>query len=174
MALRKPAELSSAKVLSLEALARAVRRAKAAGKRTVFTNGCFDLLHPGHIRVLEKAKALGDVLIVGVNSDRSARLLNKAPGRPVVSQADRALVVAALRSVSFVVIFDEPTPLRVIQRLLPDVLVKGADWGSAAIVGADAVRRAGGRIVRIPLVKGRSTTRLVERIRAGKSALDGF
>ncbi len=163
---------SSGKILALAALEQAVRRAKTKGERVVFTNGCFDLIHPGHVAILERSRRLGDVLVVGVNSDRSARSLDKAQGRPIVGQKDRARVVAALASVTYVVIFDEQTPLRVIERIAPDVLVKGADWRADAIVGGDVVKRSGGRVVRMPLVKGRSTTSLVERIKADKSALD--
>jgi D-beta-D-heptose 7-phosphate kinase/D-beta-D-heptose 1-phosphate adenosyltransferase len=135
----------------------------------VFTNGCFDLLHAGHVRVLEQARRLGDLLIVGVNSDRSVRALRKGPGRPLVGERDRALLLAALASVDYVTIFGDPTPLRVIARLRPRILVKGADWGSSEIVGAELVRRAGGRVVRVPLVKGYSTSRLIARIRKGRA-----
>jgi rfaE bifunctional protein nucleotidyltransferase chain/domain len=131
----------------------------------VFTNGCFDLVHAGHVKVLERARRLGELLIVGLNSDASVRAL-KGPGRPILHQADRALLLAALTPVDYVVIFNEPTPQRLIERLQPDVLVKGADWGQGAIVGAAVVRARGGRIVRIPLLKGCSTTALIERIQA--------
>ena len=160
-----PSLPSRRKIVSLPALCRAARRAKARGKRIVFTNGCFDLLHAGHAALLERAKRQGDLLVVGLNSDRSVRLL-KGPGRPLVPQRDRARLLAALASVDYVVIFNEPTPARVITRLLPDVLIKGADWSAGAIVGAEVVRRAGGRVIRLPLVKGRSTSQLIARIRA--------
>jgi len=156
---------SRRKILSLSALSRAARRARARGARIVFTNGCFDLLHAGHVTLLERAKRHGDLLVVGLNSDRSVRAL-KGRGRPLVPQRDRARLLAALASVDYVIIFDQPTPSRVIARLLPDVLIKGADWAAGAIVGAEAVRRAGGRVVRLPLVKGRSTSQLIARIRS--------
>jgi len=156
---------SQSKIVSLQALSRAVRRARARGAKVVFTNGCFDLLHAGHVTLLERAKRHGDLLVVGLNSDRSVRAL-KGRGRPLVPQRDRARLLAALASVDYVIIFDQPTPSRVIARLLPDVLIKGADWAAGAIVGAEAVRRAGGRVVRLPLVKGRSTSQLIARIRS--------
>ena len=148
-------------------LAGVVRRANARGCRVVFTNGCFDLLHAGHVTLLEHAKRQGDLLIVGLNSDRSVRAL-KGPGRPVFSQRDRALLLAALQSVDYVTIFTERTPQRLIERLRPDVLMKGADWGAGQIVGSDVVRRKGGRIVRFPLLKGSSTTNIIQRIRRGR------
>ena len=153
------------KVVSLATLTGLVRRAKRAGRRVVFTNGCFDLLHVGHVQLLERAKTLGELLVVAINSDRSVRAL-KGPRRPVVTQAARAQVLAALAAVDYVTIFDQPTPQQLIERLRPDVLVKGADWGASAIVGREAMRRRGGRVVRIPLRRGCSTTRLIERIRA--------
>jgi D-beta-D-heptose 7-phosphate kinase/D-beta-D-heptose 1-phosphate adenosyltransferase len=132
----------------------------------VFTNGVFDLLHPGHVELLERARSEGDHLVVGVNSDRSVRTLAKAPDRPLVPEAARTRLLAALESVSCVVLFDEPTPLELITRLAPDVLVKGADYSREQIVGADLVEARGGRVVRVQLVQGFSTTRLVERLRA--------
>jgi rfaE bifunctional protein nucleotidyltransferase chain/domain len=132
----------------------------------VFTNGVFDLLHPGHVELLEKARAEGNGLIVGLNSDASVRLLNKGADRPLVPQFSRARVLAALEAVSLVVLFDEPTPLELIGELAPDVLVKGADYAREQIVGADLVEQRGGRIVRVKLVEGFSTTKLVERLRA--------
>jgi len=141
------------------------RRAwKAAGRTVVFTNGCFDLLHTGHVALLEQARGQGDVLVVGLNSDRSVREL-KGPGRPVLSEGERAEVLAALEAVDRVVVYDEPTPIEVIRALVPDVLVKGADWALDAIVGRDVVEAAGGRVVRVDTVPGHSTTSLVERIR---------
>ena len=145
-------------------LARLMSRLKRAGKRIVFTNGCYDLLHVGHVALLERAKRLGDVLVVAINSDRSVKRL-KGPRRPIVPEGERARVLAALSSVDLVTIFDEPTPARLIALLKPDVLVKGADWASGRIVGEDVVRRNGGRVVRVPLVAGSSTTKLIERIR---------
>lgn len=136
-----------------------------AGKRIVFTNGVFDLLHPGHVRYLREARALGDVLIVAVNSDRSARTLDKGTGRPLNPAAERAEVLAALESVDAVVVFDEDTPFEIVRALQPDVLVKGADWAVGTIVGADIVEARGGRVERIPLASGHSTSRMVEKIR---------
>jgi D-glycero-beta-D-manno-heptose 1-phosphate adenylyltransferase len=137
---------------------------REAGRRVVFTNGCFDLLHPGHVSLLEAARALGDVLVVGINSDASVRAL-KGEDRPLVPQHERAEALAALEAVDAVVVYDEPTPREVIAALLPDVLVKGADWAADAIVGRAEVEAAGGRVERVPLMPGRSTTALVERIR---------
>jgi D-beta-D-heptose 7-phosphate kinase/D-beta-D-heptose 1-phosphate adenosyltransferase len=131
----------------------------------VFTNGCFDLLHPGHIETLEKARSLGDALVVGVNSDRSVQEM-KGSGRPIVPQQDRAEVLAALACVDAVVIFDEPTPREIISALLPDVLVKGGDWASDQIVGREEVEGAGGRVILVPVVEGYSTSAMVEKIRS--------
>ena len=154
------------KIASLGSLTRILRHAKASGKRVVLTNGCFDLLHAGHIKLLERARRLGDVLIVALNSDRSVRAL-KGPARPLVRQGDRALVLAALESVDYVTIFGEATPSRVVARLRPQILVKGADWGADEIVGREVVERDGGEVVRFPLLKGYSTTGLIRRIRRG-------
>ena len=132
----------------------------------VFTNGVFDILHPGHVRYLQEARALGDKLIVGVNSDRSVRALNTAPGRPINSEEERAEVLRALACVDEVVIFDEDTPHEIIGKIQPDILVKGADWGEQAIVGRDIVEAKGGRVVRIKLAEGYSTTKIIERIRS--------
>lgn|SRR5574341_468762 len=140
----------------------ASRRAK--GERIVFTNGCFDLLHIGHTRYLEAARALGDLLVVGVNSDASVRSLEKGPGRPVVPEAQRAEVLAALACVDYVVLFDEPDPAGLLADLQPDVLVKGSDWPPERIIGREAVEARGGTVRTIPLVPGVSTTVLVERI----------
>ncbi len=134
-------------------------------RKAVFTNGCFDLLHPGHIRTLEQARALGDLLVVGVNSDASVRII-KGAGRPLVGEAERAELLAALAAVDFVVIFAEPTPRELIARLVPDVLVKGGDWGAGEIVGREEVESAGGKVVSIPVEPGYSTTRILEKIRS--------
>jgi rfaE bifunctional protein nucleotidyltransferase chain/domain len=142
-----------------------VERARREGKNIVFTNGVFDILHPGHVRYLKDARGLGDVLIVGVNSDRSARAQGKAPDRPINTEAERSEVLAALASVDGVVIFDEDTPHEIINAIQPDILVKGADWGENAIVGRDIVEARGGRVVRMKVVEGYSTTRLIEKIR---------
>ena len=141
-----------------------VERLRKAGKSIVFTNGVYDLVHPGHIRYLRAARALGDTLIVGVNSDRSVRA-GKGPLRPIIPEAERAEVVAALDCVDAAVIFDQDTPHEIISRVQPDVLVKGADWAEDAIVGRDVVEARGGRVVRMPIEQGFSTTMLVERIR---------
>ena len=139
-------------------------RWKAAGRTVVFTNGCFDLLHPGHVALLESARAFGDVLVVGLNSDASVTRL-KGPGRPVVPAAERAEALLALEAVTRVVVYDEDTPREIVAALLPDVLVKGADWAADKIVGREEVEAAGGRVERIELVPGRSTTAVLERIR---------
>lgn len=141
-----------------------VQHARGQGKTIVFTNGVFDLLHPGHIRYLRDARALGDRLIVGVNSDRSARALGKAPDRPINPEAERAEVLSALAAVDAVVVFDEDTPHEIISALQPDVLVKGADWGENAIVGRDVVEARGGKVVRIAIAEGYSTTAIINRI----------
>ena len=148
-----------------EAFAAAVH---ARGGQVVFTNGVFDLLHPGHIRYLMDARTLGDALIVGVNSDRSVRSY-KGPDRPINAERDRAEVLASLASVDAVVIFDEDTPHTIIARVQPDVLVKGADWGPDNIVGRDVVEARGGRVVRMELAAGFSTTGLIDRVRGPHS-----
>ncbi len=140
-------------------------REKRNGRRVVFTNGCFDLLHPGHIQSLEQARGLGDVLVVGINSDSSVRGL-KGPGRPVIPELERAEILASLECVDAVVIFQELTPREIIAALLPDVLVKGGDWPGDQIVGREEVEAAGGRVVSIPVVSGYSTTAILEKMRA--------
>ncbi len=135
------------------------------GRALVFTNGVFDLLHPGHVRYLRASRRLGDALLVGVNSDRSARAQGKGPDRPVNPDAERAEVLAALADVDAVVLFDEDTPLELITALRPNVLVKGADWGPDDIVGAGVVSEGGGRVERIALAEGYSTTEILRRIR---------
>jgi D-glycero-beta-D-manno-heptose 1-phosphate adenylyltransferase len=142
-----------------------VARARGEGKTIVFTNGVFDILHPGHVRYLRDARALGDVLIVGLNSDRSARAQGKAPDRPINTESERCEVLAALASVDAVVVFDEDTPHEIISAIQPDILVKGADWGEDAIVGRDVVEARGGRVVRVKLADGYSTTEILKRIR---------
>ena len=134
------------------------------GRRVVFTNGVFDLLHPGHVRYLRQARALGDALIVGVNSDASVQAI-KGAGRPITPEAERAEVLSALECVDGVVIFDEQTPLEVITAIQPDVLAKGADWAADAIVGRDVVEARGGRVVRIQVERGHSTTAIIDKIR---------
>jgi D-beta-D-heptose 7-phosphate kinase/D-beta-D-heptose 1-phosphate adenosyltransferase len=137
---------------------------RVRGGRVVFTNGCFDLLHPGHVRYLAAARALGDTLVVALNSDASVRRA-KGAGRPILLQAERAELLAALAAVDHVILFDEDTPRDLVAALLPDVLVKGADWAAEDIVGADEVRAAGGRVERIDLVPGVSTSELIRRVR---------
>ncbi len=144
--------------------ARLVEEWRRAGRRVVFTNGVFDILHPGHLRYLQAARAEGDALIVAVNSDRSVQG-NKGPSRPVNPEGERAEVLAALSCVDAVVVFDEPTPAEVIRRLQPDVLVKGADWPADQIVGRDTVEARGGRVVRVPVEQGYSTSAIIERVR---------
>jgi D-beta-D-heptose 7-phosphate kinase/D-beta-D-heptose 1-phosphate adenosyltransferase len=144
-------------------------REKRNGRRVVFTNGCFDLLHPGHIRSLEHARSLGDALIVGLNSDASVRQL-KGEGRPVIPERERAEILAALECVDGVLIFDDLTPQRVIAALLPDVLVKGGDWPGDKIVGREEVEAAGGRVVSAPVVAGYSTSEILKKIRDGAPA----
>ena len=151
-------------VVTQEELILHVAERKRNGERVVVTNGCFDLLHPGHIRVLEESRALGDALIVAINSDASVRGM-KGAGRPVLPQHERAEILAALEAVDYVVVFDEPTPRELIARVLPDVLVKGGDWGEDAIVGREEVEAAGGRVVRVALEPGFSTTAVLERMR---------
>ena len=147
-----------------EAIAWAAER-RVRGQKVVFTNGVFDLLHPGHVRYLRAARVLGDALVVAVNSDRSARTLEKGTDRPVTPEAERAELVAALASVDAVVVFDESTPHEIVTVLQPDVLVKGADWAEGTIVGADVVEARAGRVIRIPLSEGFSTTGLIAKIR---------
>jgi rfaE bifunctional protein nucleotidyltransferase chain/domain len=140
-------------------------RLREAGRHVVFTNGVFDILHPGHLRYLQEARALGDALIVGLNSDASVRR-NKGPERPINSQDDRAEILGALECVDAVVVFDEETPADIIRALQPDVLVKGADWAENAIVGRDTVEARGGRVVRVPIEQGFSTTAIIDRIKS--------
>jgi len=142
--------------------------ARREAKRVVFTNGVFDLLHPGHVRYLQAARNEGDLLIVGVNSDRSVRA-NKGPERPITPEAERAEILASLGCVDAVVIFDQETPAEIIRAIQPDVLVKGADWAADAIVGRDTVEARGGKVVRIPVEAGWSTSSIVERIRHAHS-----
>ena len=143
---------------------RFVNEQRAAGRTIVFTNGVFDLLHPGHVRYLRRARDLGDALLVGVNSDRSVRA-NKGPDRPLTPEAERVEILESLECVDGVVIFDEDTPHELVAALQPDVLVKGADWAEDAIVGRDIVEGRGGRVVRVPIERGHSTTTIVDRIR---------
>ena len=152
------------KLLQIDALTNERERMRREGKRVVFTNGCFDLLHSGHVRYLTEARGLGDALIVGLNSDRSVQAL-KGEGRPILNESERAEVIAALEAVDFVVVFDEDTPQELIARLLPDVLVKGGDWPLDQIVGREEVEAAGGRVVSLGYLKGSSTSDIIARIK---------
>jgi D-beta-D-heptose 7-phosphate kinase/D-beta-D-heptose 1-phosphate adenosyltransferase len=154
------------KVLTLEKAVTLAEHLRHDGRIVVFTNGVFDLLHPGHIRYLQDARSEGDALIVGVNSDRSVTAI-KGPSRPITPERERAEVLAALACVTAVVLFDEDDPQRIIQRLQPDVLVKGADWAADRIIGRDTVEARGGRVVRIPLAEGYSTSDIIRKIRKG-------
>ena len=151
--------------MTLGAAVALVARCRAARQQVVFTNGVFDLLHPGHVRYLQQARALGDVLIVGVNSDRSVRS-NKGNGRPITPEGERCEILEALACVDAVVVFDEDTPHAVIDAIQPDVLVKGADWAEDAIVGRDIVEARGGRVVRVAIEQGYSTTALLKKIQS--------
>jgi len=152
------------KVVSQDELIVHVAAAKGNSRRVVFTNGCFDILHRGHVEYLRKAKALGDVLVVGVNTDSSVRRI-KGPDRPVIDESDRVFVLAALASVDYVCLFNEDTPYELIRALVPDILVKGADWAIEKVVGRDIVEAAGGSVQTIEFLPDRSTTGILERIR---------
>lgn len=152
------------KIVAIEELTRLLEPMRSAGKRIVFTNGCFDLLHVGHVRCLSRARALGDLLVVGLNSDGSVAKI-KGSGRPLVPQAERAEVLAALGFVDYVVVFEEETPRELIAAIKPDVLVKGGDWKVEEVVGRDLVEARGGKVVIVPFEGGHSTSDLVARIR---------
>ena len=154
----------SGKVVSIAELRRERERLRAEGKQLVFTNGCFDILHVGHVRYLAQARALGDALVVAVNSDRSVREL-KGAGRPVMSEAERAELLAALESVDYVTVFDDASPRRLITEVLPDVLVKGGDYQLNEIHGRADVEAAGGRVLSLPFVEGASTSSIINRIK---------
>jgi rfaE bifunctional protein nucleotidyltransferase chain/domain len=156
------------KLVSRGAAARWTKQLQAQGRKVVFTNGCFDLLHPGHVAYLEQARSLGDALIIGVNTDESVRRLGKGDGRPVTPEQDRARVLAALACVDRVVLFPEDTPLELITAVQPDVLVKGGDYRLDEIVGREVVEARGGQVLALPFVPGYSTTELLERIQSGK------
>jgi rfaE bifunctional protein nucleotidyltransferase chain/domain len=151
-------------MMSIPEGAELARRLRADGKRIVFTNGVFDILHPGHVRYLQHARSLGDVLIVGLNADASVRR-NKGPERPINPQDERAEILEALECVDAVVLFEEDTPAGIIKAIQPDILVKGADWAEDAIVGRDTVEARGGRVVRVPIEQGFSTTEIIRKIR---------
>ncbi len=157
----------AARVLTEIQVAALVAEVRRMGRRIVFTNGVFDLLHPGHVRYLEQARALGDLLIVGLNADGSVRR-SRGPGRPITPQDERAEVLAALASVDAVVVFPEDTPADIIRRIEPDTLVKGADWPADQIIGRDIVEARGGRVVVVPVEPGYSTSSIVERIRSAR------
>ena len=148
------------KILKIDELSRRLSSLRKRGKKIVFTNGCFDIIHPGHVKVFRLAKSMGDVLVVGVNTDASVGRL-KGPSRPVSDEKSRAQVVAAMESVDYVVLFGRDTPLELIKRIRPDVLVKGADYSTGKIVGAEYAEK----VVRVPLAKNHSTTRLISRIK---------
>ncbi len=152
------------KIKTIDELRLTVAALRRQGVQVVFTNGCFDLIHSGHVKLLEQARAAGDMLIVAINSDSSVRAL-KGPERPVVPQEQRAQVIAALESVDYVVVFDELDPLRVITELVPQVLVKGGDWTPDTIIGRDVVERAGGKVFAIPLMDGASSSDILKRIK---------
>jgi D-beta-D-heptose 7-phosphate kinase/D-beta-D-heptose 1-phosphate adenosyltransferase len=150
-------------ILNLAELVQERQRLRAASRQVVFTNGCFDLMHPGHVRYLQQARALGDALIVALNSDASVREL-KGKTRPILTERERAEVMAALACVDYVTIFDEPTPREIISALLPDILVKGGDWGVSEIIGREEVEAAGGKVMSLPFVEGVSTSEIIRRI----------
>jgi rfaE bifunctional protein nucleotidyltransferase chain/domain len=156
--------LNNGRVLSLQQAVQEFGRSGRANQRIVFTNGCFDLLHPGHIQTLESARALGDALIVGLNSDASIRQL-KGPDRPILPELERAEILASLAAVDAVIIYNDPTPRETIAALLPDILVKGGDWAGDKIIGREEVEAAGGQVVSIPVVPTYSTTAILETIR---------
>jgi D-beta-D-heptose 7-phosphate kinase/D-beta-D-heptose 1-phosphate adenosyltransferase len=151
------------KVISLKKFVKIRKELKKEGKTVVFTNGCFDILHKGHVHLLKRAKKLGDILIVGLNSDSSVKRI-KGEKRPVFSVKDRAFVLSSIDVVDYIVIFNEDTPLKVIKAIEPDVLVKGADWDKKSIVGREIVESLGGKVVRIPVLKGFSTTSVIEKL----------
>jgi rfaE bifunctional protein nucleotidyltransferase chain/domain len=155
--------MSSSKIKSLDEIIKERIRFRELKKRLAFTNGCFDILHIGHVRYLNHARTLGDALIVAVNSDRSVRLI-KGESRPVIPEMERAEVLAALASVDFVFIFDDVTPQKVIDALVPDVLVKGSDWELSDVVGRDTVENAGGSVWTVPLVEGSSTSEIIRKV----------
>jgi D-glycero-beta-D-manno-heptose 1-phosphate adenylyltransferase len=163
MLVEEGARMSVRKIKTLQEVILLRARMREEGKKLVFTNGCFDILHVGHVRYLNQARALGDALIVGINSDRSVREI-KGPSRPIVSEAERAEVVASLACVDYVFIFDDPTPKGVIDAIVPDVLIKGADWDISRIIGRATVEGAGGVVSNIPIVEGSSTTEIIERV----------
>ncbi len=157
-----------ARILSIDALRSERARLRSEGRRLVFTNGCFDILHVGHVRYLESARELGDALLVAINSDRSVREL-KGAGRPIMNEQERAEMLCALNAVDYVTVFDEVSPRALITEVLPDVLVKGGDYQLDEIHGREEVEAAGGRVIALPFIEGASTSSIIERIRASKS-----
>jgi len=155
------------KVVSLDQLLARLAEHRRCRQAIVFTNGCFDVLHVGHIRLLDYARRQGDLLVAAINSDASVRSMNKGADRPIHPERERAEVLAAFAAVDYVVIFDEPTPLRFIERIRPDVLVKGGDWAENAIVGRETVEAYGGSVLRMPPVPGQSSTNIIEKIKSG-------
>ena len=154
----------SGKIKTLDELEPIVAAAKRDGKTVLFTNGCFDLLHRGHVHLLRQSKNLGDILIVAVNSDRSVREI-KGPTRPILPEIDRLSLISAMEMVDYVILFEEPDPYRVIKALRPNVLVKGGDWGEDEVVGSDVVKQNGGRVELVPYLKGFSTSEIIEKVR---------
>ncbi len=164
------------KLKTFEEVVRIRQQMRREGRKLVFTNGCFDILHAGHVRLLNQARAMGDALVLALNSDRSVRAV-KGENRPIVPEAERAEVVAALACVDYVFLFDDLTPQRIIDAIVPDILVKGADWGISEIVGRETVEKAGGVVRSIPVVEGASSTSIIERIisqfgKSGNAASD--
>ncbi|MCK4739834.1 MAG: D-glycero-beta-D-manno-heptose 1-phosphate adenylyltransferase [Deltaproteobacteria bacterium] len=153
--------------ISLKKLKEELSEKKNKNKKVVFTNGCFDIIHAGHVRYLKKARSLGDLLVVGINTDKSVKKI-KGEDRPIVDERDRAEVLSALKCVDYVLLFSEPTPIKLITAILPDVLVKGADWKIGEIVGEKVVKANGGSVRRVRLAPGRSTTDIIERIKKSK------
>jgi rfaE bifunctional protein nucleotidyltransferase chain/domain len=153
----------SGKLKSLDELTAIAAQARKDGQTVVFTNGCFDLVHRGHVHILRQAKAAGDLLIVALNSDRSVKQI-KGPKRPIMPETDRIELIEAMEMVNYVILFDEPNPTRLIDAIKPDVLVKGADWSADKVVGAELVEKGGGRVVRVPYLESFSTSEIIERI----------
>ena len=156
-------QMEKKKIKKIGEMKSIVARLKARGKKVVFTNGCFDILHVGHIRYLRRARKHGDILIVGMNTDRSVKQI-KGEKRPIVPEKERAEVLSALEFVDYVVLFDDPDPLALIESLRPSVLVKGADWPKEKIVGREAVEKTGGKVIRVPLVPGASSSGVIEKV----------
>lgn len=156
-------DMATEKIKSLEEVVQIRQQLRRQGKKLVFTNGCFDILHVGHVRYLNQARALGDALVLGLNSDVSVRR-NKGENRPIVPEAERAEVLSALACIDYIFLFDDLTPQRVIDAIVPDILVKGADWGINEIVGRETVEKAGGLVRNIPIVEGSSTTNIIQKI----------